>query len=118
MVKIKQIAEIALTRDSLMLRSVVQDFLHSNPLLINIASPQTDDMRVLAMSAALLELLAMRTNQEPPAWTANIGSVAEPVFLLKAAEHMKRLRALCQAESPEPLRKRHFYAPPGFLTFA
>ena len=29
-----------------------------------------------------------------------------------------RLRALCEAESPEPLRKRFLYAPPNFLEFA
>ncbi len=30
---------------------------------------------------------------------------------------MKYLWALCEAESPEPLRKRGFYAPPDYLAF-
>jgi hypothetical protein len=41
----------------------------------------------------------------------------EPIFLLEAAARMKRLRALCETQSPEPLRKRGFYAPPNFLEF-
>lgn len=118
MVQIEQIAEAALAGDALKLRSLVQDFLRRRPNLSAIARPQSNDERILAISAALLELFAMRTNQPAPAWTPDVGPVAEPIYLLKATQHMKRLRALCEAESPEPLRKRSFYAPPDFLTFA
>lgn len=70
------------------------------------------------MSAALLELLAMRMNQAPPPWAASVEAVKEPVYLLKSAVHVKRLQQLYRQESAEPLRKRRFYAPPDYLAFA
>lgn len=118
MVQIEQLARAALERESLLLRSLVQDFLRSQPNLADVRPPQTEDEAVLAMSAALLELLALRTNQASPAWTAGIGPVKEPFYLLKSAAQMKRLQQLCRQESPEPLRKRSFYAPPDYLAFA
>ncbi len=118
MVSIEEIAEAALQRDSLRLRRLAQEYLRSNPVLAEVPRPHTADERLLSMSAALLELFAMRTNQQPPAWAASIGPVKEPFYLLKSAAHMKRLRELCLAESPEPLRVRRFYAPSDYLTFA
>jgi hypothetical protein len=80
--------------------------------------PQTNDSRILAAVASLVELLASRLRQTPPSWTKDVGASPEPIYLLKAAASMKRLRELCETESPEPLRKRGFYAPPNFLEFA
>jgi hypothetical protein len=117
MVQIEHMARAAIQRNSLELRSLVQDFLRSQPELVDVSPPQTDDEQLLAMSAALLELLALRTGQLPPAWTATIGPIKEPFYLLKSAAQMKRLQQLCRQESPEPLRKRSFYAPPDYLTF-
>jgi hypothetical protein len=65
-----------------------------------------------------VELLALRSGQKPPQWTKDVGALPEPFYLLKAAANMKRLRALCETQAPEPLRKRGFYAPPNFLEFA
>jgi hypothetical protein len=70
------------------------------------------------MSAALAEFLAQQNNQTPPAWTKEIGALKEPFFLLESAARMKRLRLLCETQSPEPMRKRLHYAPPHFLEFA
>jgi hypothetical protein len=64
-----------------------------------------------------VELFALRLHQPPPQLTIDVGSLPEPIYLLKAAESMKRLRVLCETESPEPLRKLGFYAPPNFLEF-
>lgn len=118
MVIIEEIAQAALTGDGLETRSLVQDFLRQNPELNQIPIPDTNDMKVLAATASLLELFAARRGQQPPAWTSKIGSLPEPIFLVRAAATMKHLRALCEAESPEPLRKRGFYAPPEYLAFA
>ena len=115
---IEQMAEAALARDSLRLRSLVQDWVRSNVPAANLARPNTTDQNVLVMSAALVELLALHQQQPPPAWTKSIGALAEPFFLVEAAANMKRLRALCETQSPEPLRKRRLYAPPHFLEFA
>lgn len=115
MVQIENLAEAALQGDALLTRSLAQDFCREHARLSEVPAPATADTRVLITSAALLELLALYLQQDAPAWTKSIGRLAEPIFLVKAAEYMKRLRALCEAESPEPLRKRGLYAPPGYL---
>lgn len=118
MVTLETLAEAALRRDSLHLRSLAQDFMRDHPQLTSIPRPAIDNPQILGTAAALLELLAQRTGQTAPAWTREIDAVPEPMFLLEAATRMKRLRALCEAESPEPLRRRGLFAPPDFLTFA
>lgn len=118
MSKIEALAEAALQRESLQLRNLVQELLQTHLSLDDISRPTTEDPRLLALAAGLIELLAMHTGQIAPSWTDEIGGSPEPIFLLEAATRMKRLRALCEQESPEPLRKRNLYAPPDFLSFA
>jgi len=118
MVSLENVAAAALRRDNLSLRSLVQDFLRDHPRLQTVPRPQTEDQEILGIAAGLLELMAQRTGQAAPDWTRDIGAMPKPFILLEAALRMKRLRALCEAESPEPLRKRGLYAPPNFLTFA
>jgi len=118
MVTLEELAETALRRDSLQLRSLVQDFMRDHPQLTTIPPPLIDNQQILGTAAALLELFAQRTGQVAPPWTQEIGAVPEPIFLLEEAPRMKRLRVLCETESPEPLRKRGLYAPPDYLTFA
>ena len=118
MVTIEQLAEAALNGESLLLRSLTQDLLRERPSLSECPKPQTNDSRTLAAAASLVELLASRLHQAPPTWTKDVGALPEPIYLLKAAASMKRLRQLCETEAPEPLRKRGFYAPPNFLEFA
>jgi hypothetical protein len=91
--------------------------LRENPDLRCIPKPQTDDPRILAAAASLIELLAQRRGQSPPDWTKDIGPLDTPVFLFKWAERMKNTRRLCEEHSPEPLKKRGFLAPPNYLTF-
>lgn len=114
---IEQLAEAALQRDSLRLRSLVQDMTRAHVNWGSLPPPQTKDLRILATAASLAELLAARQNQTPPSWTKDIGALHEPFFLLRSAETMKRLRVLCETRSPEPMRKRQLYAPPNFLEF-
>jgi len=115
---IEQLAQAALNRDNLLLRSLVQDFTRAKVRWSDLARPQSSDPRLLGMAAALAELLAARQKQKPPVWTKDVGPLKEPFFLLQSAEKMKRLRVLCETQSPEPMRKRHLYAPPHFLEFA
>ena len=117
MVKIEHLARAALQGDGLLTRSLAQDFCREHPQLATVPQPVGVDMPTLAVSASLLELFALRQQQAVPMWTQQVGSLAAPIFLLKAAQTMKRLRALCEAESPEPLRKRNVYAPPNYLEF-
>jgi hypothetical protein len=118
MVTLEQMAEAALNGESLLLRSLTQDWLRGQHSLSDCPKPQTTDLRLLAAAASLVELFAQRLEQIPPAWAKDVGALPEPIHLLKAAARMKRLRKLCESESPEPLRKRGFYAPPNFLEFA
>lgn len=115
---IEKIAQAALERDSLQLRSLVQDFAHANLEISSIPKPVTTNQKLLVMTAAIVELFAERTKQSAPSWTKEIGSLAEPFFLVESALRMKRLKTLCENESPEPLRKRLLYAPPHFLQYA
>ena len=118
MVAIEQLAAAILEKDGLVVRSLAQDFLNAQPVLADIPQPEVEDARIVAASAALLELFATRLGQNAPVWTKGIGPLAEPIYLLQSAAHMKRLRTLCRQESPEPLRKRGLYAPPNYLAFA
>jgi hypothetical protein len=118
MVTIEQLARAALDGDNLLLRALTQEFLSASPRLSECPRPLSDDLRVLAASASLLELFALRLQQKPPTWTTAIAPLSEPIFLVRSALTMKRLRHLCETESPEPLRKRGFLAPPNFLQFA
>jgi len=118
MVKTEQLAEAALGGDALELRALTQDWLIENPKISECTPPASEDDDVLATAAGLVELLALRAGQTPPPWTANIGAVRNPIFLVKAAMTMRRLRADCEAESPLPLRRRGLYAPANYLSFA
>ena len=118
MVTIEQIATAILHDDSLLVRALVQEFLDSQPALGEVSRPETDDPVLLAVTAALLELFALRQRQSAPAWTRQVGPVEQPRYLLKAATQMRRLRDLCHDAAPEPLRRRRLYAPPDYLVFA
>ena len=118
MERIEQLAQAALERDSLKLRSLVQDVTREKVDWSKTLRPSTNDTRLLVFSAALVELFAQRNHQVPPVWTKDIGALQEPFFLLESATRMKRLRVLCETQSPEPMRKRLLYAPPHFLEFA
>lgn len=115
---IEQIVNAALAQETLQLRSLIQQFSRTKPDYGKLPMLMTNDPVKFALAAAIVELLAEQANQEPPSWTAKAQSLAEPIFLLKAAKKMKRLRQLCLEESPLPLRKRGFYAPPNYLSFA
>ena len=116
--KVDLIVEAALDGDALKLRSLCQDLLHENRDLYDCPAPTVDDRQKMAIAASLVELLAMRTGQMPPIWTEAVEGLARPIYLLKSAEKMSRLRKLCESESPEPLLKRGLLAPPNFLSFA
>ncbi len=73
---------------------------------------------MLAVAASLVELLAERAGQPAPAWAADVAGLPEARYLLRSAATMKRLRRMCDEESPGPLRRRNLFAPAEFLTFA
>lgn len=116
--KLEQLARAAYQRESLTVRSLTQDLLRDTRSFQDIPRPASQDASLLSIAAGLIELLAQRQHQQPPAWAADIGPLPEPFYLLETALHMKHLRALCETQAPEPLKKRNLYAPPNYLAFA
>ena len=115
---IEQIVNAALAQESLQLRGLIQQFLHTNPNFGELPMFATNNPIKFALAASIVELLAQQSGQEPPSWASRAPALVEPMFLLKSAVKMKRLRQLCIEESPLPLKKRVFYAPPNYLSFA
>lgn len=118
MVTLNDVVDAALSRDGLLLSGATQEFLRATPRLPDVPQPTALSERQLVVAAAIMELLAYRTGQSAPTWTAAVGGLAEPFFLVAEAETMKRLRVMCEQESPEPLRKRKLFAPPQYLSWA
>jgi hypothetical protein len=118
MVVIEQLAKAAVDGDALLLRSLTQDWLAENPKIGDCPAPASTDAKILAISAGIIELFAQRRAQSPPEWTKDVAALDRPLHLLKSAKTMPRLRKLCEAESPMPLRRRNLFAPPTFLQFA
>jgi len=115
---IDELAQAAIASDALRLRQFTQDWLREHPCITDSPAPASQDPTTRIIAAALVELFAQRSGQASPTWTESIGSLREPLFLLKSASTMPRLRQLCQAESPQPLRRRNLFAPANFLEFA
>jgi hypothetical protein len=118
MVRIEQLAQAAIDGDALLLRSLAQDFLQENVTLLTSKAPSSDNALILAVSAGLIELLAQRRGQSAPAWANKVPAVDRAIYLVKSALTMPRLKRLCDAESPLPLRRRNIFAPPTYLEFA
>lgn len=117
MVRIEDIAKAALAHEALEVRSLVQDLLRAAPDWAAMPRPRSVDEAVMAVSAAFVELFAERSGAQPAAWTRDVGPVPAPIYLLEAARTMPRTRALIEAESPEPLRKRNIFAPKDYAQF-
>jgi hypothetical protein len=117
MVTIKKVAQYALFSDDRTLDILIESFLDENQVLKIVPMPDTQDQRTLSVAAGLIELLAVRSNQEPPDWSASIGEMPEPFYIRKNATKIEWLKQQCLLESPEPLKKRKIYATWNFLSF-
>lgn len=118
MTALDKLAIAALAGEAMTTRSLLQDFRRLTPRLADVPAPESQDGNVRSLAAALIKLLAQRNGEPPPEWSAQIGAVIEPIHLLLSARTMKRLRQLCEQTSPEPLRKRGFFAPANYLMSA
>lgn len=107
-----------LSFDALAARQWVADSLREGLVWASIPVPTDLDPVGLGVAAGVAELLAGRAGQRPPSWASAVEVAPTPVFLVKAARTMPRLRQLCEQEGPEPLRRRRIWAPPDFLTVA
>jgi len=107
-----------LTNDMLTAREWVAEAERMRFRWASIPRPAGMDAIAMAVAAGVVEMLASRSSQEPPSWTAAVPAASESVFLVRAALRMPRLREMCEREGPEPLRRRRILAPPDFLTAA
>lgn len=118
MVRLEDIARAAIAGEALLVRSLAQDWLAAHARLSQVPLPDDPDSTVRVVSAGLVELFAMRRGEPAPAWSARVGALTEPLFLLRHAATMPRLRRMCELESPEPLRRRRIFAPADYLVAA
>ncbi len=116
--KLSDLLEAILSHDALAARQWVADAERGSFDWSAVDFPARGDATYRALAAAVVELFAERVGVVPPDWTAIVGAAPEPVYLVKAASTMRRLRELCESEAPEPLRRRLIYAPPDFLRVA
>jgi len=118
MTSLEQIATQILAKNPLEVRSLVQDYVRRGAPLWSECAPDSNDPEIRAVAAAIAELIASRTAQQAPAWVDQIGRLPAPVYLVEAAAQSPKMRARIERESPEPLRKRNVFAPPGYLEIA
>jgi hypothetical protein len=116
--ELRDLVRPLLQRDALRARQWVADAARESIIWADIPRPVGWTALELAVAAGVVELLASRGDQQPPAWTTGIDEAPIPVYLVRAAETMPRLRHSCETEGPESLRRRLIYAPPEFLTIA
>ena len=115
---LRDLVQALLRRDALVARQWVADAGRESIVWSDVPRPVGCTAQELAVAAGVVELFASRADQIPPPWTATVSHAPAPVYLVRAAETMPRLRRLCETEGPEPLRWRHVFAPPEFLTMA
>ena len=115
---LSELVDALVSRDALRARQWVADAARSGFDWTRVVEPRGLDPLGLAVAAAVVEMIAARQGVAPASWTASVPAAPHRVFLVRAAESMPRLRRLCEAEGPEPLRRRGLLAPPEFLTSA
>jgi hypothetical protein len=104
--------------DTLAARQWLADAGRSGLVWAELPAPTGLDATELATAAGVAELLASRAGEAAPGWTANVPPAPQVLFLVRSASTMPRLRAACEREGPEPLRRRGLLAPPDFLSIA
>jgi len=117
-VDLKELVQALLRFDGLSARQWLADAVRSGLVWSEVPAPVGLDATESAVAAGIAELLASRAGQSPPRWTARIPPAPQKLFLVRAAATMPRLRAVCEQEGPEPLRRRGLLAPPDFLSIA
>jgi hypothetical protein len=116
--ELRDLVEALLARDALRARQWAADAAREPVIWTDVPCPIGWSAQALAVAAGTVELFASRCHQAPPSWTATVGCAPDPLYLVRAAETMPRLRLSCETEGPEPLRVRRIYAPPDFMTAA
>jgi hypothetical protein len=117
-VDLRDLVRALLLFEALTARQWLADAARAGFIWSEVPSPDGLDATERAVAAGVAELLAERAGQPPPPWAAAIPPAPKSQFLVRSAATMPRLRAMCEREGPEPLRRRGLLAPPDFLTIA
>jgi hypothetical protein len=115
MATLEDIAGAVLNRDDLAARSLVQDLERAGVDIAACPEPQTSNMRVRTMAAALVSLFAWRRGVPAPVWTKTAGCFPEPFYTSRYALTSATTRAGLERETPNVLRRFAVYASPDFL---
>lgn len=115
---VRELVRAIVQYDALRARQWVADAATSGLDWSGVPFPEGLSPIELTVAAGVVELLASRNGSTPPAWTAAVEASPTPVYLVRAAATMPRLRKSCEEDGPEPLRRRRVFAPTEFLTFA
>ena len=115
---LRELVNALLSGDLLTARQCVTDARREGVVWELLEQPHGLDERQLSVAAGVVELLASRAGDAPPAWTEKIGPVHEPMVLDPGLEQMPRSLARAKAAGPEPLRRRNLIALPDFLDVA
>jgi hypothetical protein len=113
---IGDLVDALLAGDLLGARQWVKDARRAGLDFSSIAPPTGLDAVRLAAAAGLVELLASRAGQPAPPWTERVGAAPREIWLDLGLLMIPALRARSRDEAPEPLRRRHVYALPDFLS--
>jgi hypothetical protein len=103
-------------RDDLVVRQWVADCIHERVTWTTLTAPVGLDRNELALAAALVEMMALKTGQPPPAWAMSAPAASETIYLIPKS--MPRTLKAAEQNSPEPMRRRHIVAPDTYLTIA
>lgn len=115
---LRELVRALLAYDAITARRWVADSARQGLSWSSVPKPSDLSSLELQVAAGIAELLASRAGQPAPSWVNGVAAAAPPVWLVRAAKTMPRLRRLCEEEGPEPLRRRGIFAPPEFLTLA
>jgi hypothetical protein len=115
---LRDLVEAILDGDLLTARQWVADAQRERVDWESLAYPSDLIGREITIAAGLVELLARRAGNRPPAWTEAVGAEQEPIVLDPGLEQMPRSLAQAKASGPEPLRRRNLLALPDFLNVA
>jgi len=115
---IRELVRSILDGNLLAARQWVSDAQHEHLAWNVIPKPIEVSAEELTVAAAMLELLAARSGDQPPSWTSTVGAVQEQMVLDPGLETMPRSFARAKVDAPAPLRRRNLVALPGFLDVA
>lgn len=116
--ELRELVDALLRFDALFARQWIADATRDGIKWTSIPPPAGLDAVGMAVAAGVIELLAERAHESPPSWTTTVGPAPRPIFLVRAAETMPRLRQQCETEAPLPLKRRRLLAPAEFLKVA